>query len=168
MPRSDIEIAQLCANYAYDATALAGKHICHTCARRLNRTFSILQGEIKQCFICEQTTECSSVAITVPAGSSTHIPFRFTVNSTPRPQRPLSFWCPHCSAALETLDYSVPLSEYGTYSLPEVGENARDGNYDSCDYDNYGDYDYSCPECGDSVSLEDLLTSDPNEGGDNS
>lgn len=61
------------------------------------------------------------------------------------------FECRHCGTELEYLAYSIDCTEYGNCSV--YRESPSDNYLDTIDFDseetnNYGEYKYSCPECG--------------------
>ena len=70
----------------------------------------------------------------------------------------MRFRCPNCSASIGHLCYNVGLTEYGDYNMPDLDDCEPDdvynGDHDCETTDDYGDYGYTCPECGDEVSLE--------------
>jgi hypothetical protein len=69
--------------------------------------------------------------------------------------------CRYCEEEIESLNYSIRLTEYGTAYLDEDGDTC---DHDMSDSDNMSDYAYTCPECGDELCLpEDLGIVDEDE-----
>ena len=72
----------------------------------------------------------------------------------------MRFRCPHCADSIDHLCYNVKLTEFGSFSLPDLDdcdpEDVYNGDHDSETADDYGEYYYECPECGDEISLETL------------
>ena len=77
--------------------------------------------------------------------------------------------CPQCNEEIEHLDYKGEYSEVeygrssGTYSLPEIGEEINEGDYEcedtnSTDHSDWeeSEYTYYCPHCHEEVDLDDI------------
>ena len=67
--------------------------------------------------------------------------------------------CPECQRLIDHLCYAVDLREYGSCNFDGGDFNFNDSNYN-------GSPDYSCPECGDMIDLDDLIDPDEEEDGE--
>jgi phage terminase large subunit GpA-like protein len=52
--------------------------------------------------------------------------------------------CPHCGETIGYVNYHTVVTEYGTYN--PIGD-----GWCSDDSEGSGDYEYTCPECGDDI-----------------
>lgn len=69
--------------------------------------------------------------------------------------------CPNCEKKIDSLDYSVSVSETGYCSLSSIDEDTKKGDCETSDHESNdtswsGDPEYFCPECSEDVDINEM------------
>jgi Zn finger protein HypA/HybF involved in hydrogenase expression len=130
--------------------------ICNVCAEDVHMLPSIIKSTTK-CKRCSKRSECSLV-------KSPPDPHRETSQGT-RETETDDRICPHCEHVIDHLSYRTTGYEYGSCNI------SGDDDYNSDGFENDGDTEFDCPDCGERINRpNDLLaplTEEDEGGGEN-